>query len=101
MDALKWAFRKGTTTCGDGMGRGLGLDLLREFVQLNRGKLQVLSNDGQISIDERGPVYRRRSIVFPGTLVRIELRCDERLYRFRDETSSPALKEKPDDDPSG
>ena len=31
--ALRWAFRFGTTTKPNGMGRGMGLDLLREFIR--------------------------------------------------------------------
>jgi len=32
---MEWAFRPGTTTKPNGMGRGMGLDLLRQFVRLN------------------------------------------------------------------
>jgi len=37
---LKWAFERGNSTCTEGIARGLGLDLLKEFVRVNRGKLE-------------------------------------------------------------
>src|SRR5262249_43045442 len=45
--AMKWAFEVGTTTKPlAGASRGMGLDLLRQFVQLNRGELKVFSYEG-------------------------------------------------------
>ncbi len=34
---LRWAFTRGKSTCTDGVARGLGLTLLKEFIQLNQG----------------------------------------------------------------
>lgn len=82
---LKWAFTRGKSTCTGSVARGLGLDLLKEFVQLNQGKLEVYSNEGYAIIDKDGERYANRCITFDGTLVHITLRCDEKLYRFRDE----------------
>ena len=36
-------------------------------------------------INRDGERYENRAISFEGTLVHITLRCDENLYRFRDE----------------
>ncbi len=38
-NCLRWAFCRGTTTNPNGIGRGIGLDLLKEFVQINKGRL--------------------------------------------------------------
>lgn len=81
---LKWAFQAGTTT-KIGEPGGSGLDLLKEFVRLNQGKLEVYSNEGYAIIDKNGEHYENKDISFEGTVVHITLRCDERLYRFKDE----------------
>jgi len=83
---LRWAFERGNSTCVGDVARGLGLDLLKEFVALNQGRLEVYSNDGYGIIDNNGEQYEDRDISFEGTVVQITLRCDENLYRFRDET---------------
>jgi hypothetical protein len=82
---LRWAFKRGNSTCPQGVARGLGLDLLKEFIRLNQGKLEVYSNDGYAIIDKEGERYENSDISFEGTVVHITLRCDENLYRFRDE----------------
>jgi len=86
---LKWAFERGNSTCMGGVARGLGLDLLKEFVRINQGKLEVYSNEGYAIIDKDGERYENRDISFEGTVVHITLRCDENLYRFRDESEAP------------
>lgn len=82
---LRWAFIRGNTTSNEDVARGLGLDLLREFVCVNQGKLEVYSNDGYAIIDKDGDRFENLPIKFSGTVVHITLKCDERLYRFTDE----------------
>jgi len=86
---LRWAFTRGKSTSTGGVARGLGLDLLKEFVRLNQGKLEVYSNEGYAIIDKDGERYENRDISFEGTVVHITLRCDEKLYHFKDEVHSP------------
>jgi hypothetical protein len=85
---LKWAFQAGNTTKVGEPG-GSGLDLLKEFIHVNQGKMEVYSNEGYAIIDRDGERYENRGISFEGTVVHITLRCDENLYRFRNETESP------------
>ncbi|MBD2726694.1 ATP-binding protein [Nostoc sp. FACHB-892] len=88
--ALKWAFQKGTTTRGGRVTGGIGLDYLKQFVHINKGRLQILSHDGCATIDEKQEVYENRQSFFGGTLVNITLLCDESYY---------ALEFEPDDEP--
>jgi hypothetical protein len=83
---LKWAFTSGYSTCIDGVARGLGLDLLKEFIRVNQGKMEVYSNDGYAIIDRDGDRYFNTGFVFDGTIMHITLRRDERFYIFQDET---------------
>jgi signal transduction histidine kinase len=86
---LRWAFQAGTTT-KVGEPAGSGLDLLKEFVRINQGKLEVYSNKGYAIIDEDGERYENREISFEGAIVHITLRCDESLYFFKDEAELPS-----------
>ena len=79
-EALKWAFQKGTTTRGGTVTGGIGLDYLKQFVHINKGKLQILSHDGCATIDESGEIYENKQTFFGGTLVNIALLCDESHY---------------------
>lgn len=82
---LKWAFTRGNSTCSAMVARGLGLDLLKEFVQLNQGKLEIYSNDAYVIVDKDGERFENLNTNFSGTIVHITLCCDEKIYRFRDE----------------
>jgi hypothetical protein len=84
---LRWAFQRGTTTKQKEEPGGLGLDLLKEFVQVNKGKLEVYSNDGYALIDKDGEYFSNITTSFEGTVFHITLHCDENLYRFADETN--------------
>lgn len=77
--ALKWAFELGTTT-NPSTSRGVGLNLLKDFVRRNRGRLEIFSHDAYGSIDSGGETYIRRPTYFEGTLVNITLTCDETFY---------------------
>lgn len=82
---LRWAFQRGNSTFTGEVPRGLGLDLIKEFIRLNEGKLEVYSNTGYAIINKSGEMYRNREVGFHGTLIHITLRCDESMYKFEDE----------------
>jgi len=89
--ALRWAFQRGTTTKPNGMGRGLGLDMLKEFVRINQGQLEIFSHDAYGKIDQNEESYLQRSTFFEGTIVNITLRCDESYYRLASERTEQPL----------
>lgn len=62
--ALLWAFKRGNTTKANGIGRGLGLDLLKDFVRVNQGRLEVFSHEGYAVIDKDQETYHNRDILF-------------------------------------
>ena len=85
INCIKWAFESGNSTCKGKVSRGLGLEILKNFIQVNQGKLEVYSNEGYVIIDESGERYENRTVAFEGTAVHVTLRCNENLYKFRDE----------------
>jgi signal transduction histidine kinase len=86
---LRWAFQPGTSTRRhEGTGRGIGLDMLKEFVYVNHGKLEIYSENGYALITNQKEQYSNQASFFKGTVVNITLHCDERYYRFVNEGPS-------------
>lgn len=87
-ETMQWAFTRGNSTRPErkNLARGLGLDLLREFVRINKGELKIFSHDGQAVISQLEN-FRSRAPqdVFPGTLVNITFSCDKIFYRLASE----------------
>jgi hypothetical protein len=97
-EALQWAFRRGTTTSQKGIARGMGLDLLKDFVKVNRGKVSIFSHDAFAFVDARMPqstdreiVYGKSNVPFAGTVANIVFRCTPHYYSFASEISSRPL----------
>ena len=89
VEALAWSLQSGTTTKqASNVSRGLGLNLLQNFVANNHGSLKIFSNDGYVSIDDTGVRYENRYTEFTGTLVNIVFQCDESYYCLMSETDS-------------
>ena len=78
-EALSWALAYGNSTVR-GISRGLGLNLLQEFIQCNEGTLRIFSNDGYVKIEDNKAIYKKQKINFLGTLINITIRCDELYY---------------------
>ncbi len=77
---MGWAFQRGNSTSKVGVARGLGLDLMKEFLRVNDGSLEIYSNDGYAIVDRNGERFQDLDTGFHGTAVKIKLKCDERLY---------------------
>ena len=54
-------------------------------LNINHYQLEIYSNEGYAIIDKDSERYENCDISFGGTVVHTTLRCDERLYRLRDE----------------
>ena len=89
--ALEWAFQRGTTTKADGTSRGMGLDLLKQFIKVNNGRLHLFSHDAYVFIDANDERYMNHPCHFKGTALNITLSCDERYYILDDEKGKTNL----------
>lgn len=91
--AMEWALVKGNTTETDSKNlnipRGLGFDLLHEFVVLNKGEMRIYSNDVK-AISAGGERFKveKSKYILSGTLVSIQINCDDREYCFKSETQT-------------
>ncbi|MBE2895734.1 hypothetical protein HPC38_02420 [Pasteurellaceae bacterium HPA106] len=80
--ALAWALKRGNSTKTDSidedMPRGVGLDILKEFVVLNKGKLEIYTNSCRAFIGESGEYeIEELGFNFGGTLAFISINCQE------------------------
>ena len=86
---LEWAFQKGNSTIANkNIPRGMGLDLLKNFISSNHGRLELYSNNAHVVISANGEYYEDCEHGFSGTVVHITLICDEKFYRLQSEVSS-------------
>lgn len=74
--AIKWAVEEKKTT-KEGISGGLGLAVLREFVNVNKGKMQIVSNEGFYQFDSDGETLKEFEGEFPGTIVNLQFRTDD------------------------
>lgn len=90
-EAISWALQPGNTTSSADIGRGVGLDLLKTFVKVNKGRLEIFSGDGYAIVTEYVEHCIDREQGFRGTLVNITLQCDERFYCLSSEVDEGPL----------
>lgn len=86
-EAIAWAFIEGNTT-KENTG-GLGLSLLKEFIELNKGALHLVSAGGFVEYANGKFNYHNLDKVFPGTIVNIK-------FNFNDSKRYLMSSEKPD-----
>lgn len=87
-EAIVWATQAQNTTKRGSIPGGLGLKLLSEFIKLNGGRLQIVSDSGYWSLEKSNIQTARLRAPFPGTVVNVEINtADAQSY-----TLSSALK---------
>ena len=87
-DAIDWAMCDDHTVKKkeDGVSGGIGLKDLRRFIELNDGKLSILSDDGLWELSSGQVRKWNLDSSFPGTLITITVRTDDQgFYRLRSE----------------
>ncbi|GAB4233129.1 MAG: hypothetical protein Tsb0034_06200 [Ekhidna sp.] len=89
-DAIEWALQYGNTTKTGTISGGLGLDIMFQFIKLNKGKVQIISSDGYWEFRKGETLKTNFSNSFPGTIVNIE-------FNLNDSTSYYLREEIPDD----
>jgi len=84
--AISWALKAGNTTRKGDVPGGLGLKLLREFVKLNDGRLQIVSSKGYWEYAGGQETVKILDNPFPGTVLNIEINtADARSYCLESE----------------
>lgn len=87
-EAIEWALVYGNTTKTGNIPGGLGLDIIFEFIKLNKGKIQIVSSDGYWEYRNGETENKIFANPFPGTIVNIEFNLDDKdSYRLTAEVS--------------
>lgn len=77
IDAIRWALEEGNTSKTGQQPGGFGLKLLQEFIELNRGKVQIVSRQGYYEFSDGQQKFSRLGNDFPGTTINIEIRTND------------------------
>jgi hypothetical protein len=87
-EAIDWAMTGHNTTKSGAIPGGLGLKLLRKFITLNEGRIQIVSGCGYWELKAGSLNLRHFQHPFPGTVVNIEFNtADTKSYRLSREIS--------------
>ncbi|MDG7001365.1 MAG: hypothetical protein JRN15_19890 [Nitrososphaerota archaeon] len=87
-ECINWAIQKGNSTEPISETSGLGLHVLREFLMMNGGLLQIVSGNGYFHQSGGDPETFRTETMrnsIDGTLVNIRVIYDDRLYMMAGE----------------
>lgn len=85
LEAIVWAMEKNRTTKkGGSIPGGLGLKLIKEFIEKNNGKMQIISYNGFWELSNNKIRMNTFNHPFPGTAVNIEINTADKSYYFLD-----------------
>ncbi|MCK5202187.1 MAG: ATP-binding protein [Spirochaetales bacterium] len=76
VQAIEWAVKDRNTT-KENISGGIGLSLLYEFISINKGKVQIISNEGFWQLSNGKITTNTFENEFPGTIVNISVRTDD------------------------
>ena len=82
-NAIIWATKEFNTTKRGNVPGGLGLKILCDFIDLNGGSIQIVSDAGYWQRRDEKTVTKPLSDSFPGTVVSVEINtADTNVYRL-------------------
>ena len=76
-DAIDWAVQESNTTRQGNIPGGLGLSTLLSFIELNKGRVQIVSDDGYWAKISNDYIVKKLSNSFNGTIVNIEFNIND------------------------
>jgi signal transduction histidine kinase len=88
VEAIRWALEEGHTTKRRGHPGGVGLKFLKDFIELNGGKIQIASRYGFYEFNNDSETFLKLAADFPGTVVNLEVNTsDTKAYKLKSEIS--------------
>ena len=75
---IQWAVEGSNTTKTGNTPGGLGLKIIRDFLKMNKGKIQIVSGDGYWHLDKNSRIFvKELEDNFEGTIVNLEFNIDD------------------------
>jgi hypothetical protein len=93
-EAIEWAITEKHTTKlkGNNIPGGLGFKIICDFVELNKGKVQIVSSDGYWQLEKGITNSMNLGTEFPGTIVNLEFNLDDKnFYYLQNETTDDII----------
>lgn len=85
-DCIEWAMQTGNTTKDGSIPGGLGLGLIFDFINLNKGKIQIVSSNGYWELREGIIAKENLNFSFNGTIANLEFDLSEnKTYLLKEE----------------
>ena len=84
-NCIEWAVESGNSTKGNNTPGGLGIDLIRDFLVKNEGKLQICSSNGYWQEKKGVKFVESISSSFEGSIVNIEFNLFDKNSYFTEE----------------
>lgn len=84
-ETIQWAIVRGNSTKQE-VG-GLGLDIIFEFIKLNKGKIHIVSADGYYEFSNGQETTKTLSNPFEGTLVNLTFDLTDKHHYYLEEES--------------
>ncbi len=85
-ECIHWAMQLGNTTKKGNIPGGLGLGLIFEFINLNKGKIQIISSNGYWELREGKVTKEDINFSFSGTIANLEFDLSEnKMYLLQEE----------------
>lgn len=89
IDAISWAMIEGNTTKTGNRPGGFGLALLQNFIEHNKGKIQIVSRKGYYEFSNGIRKFETLDADFLGTTINLEINTkDDNSYCLSSEVSS-------------
>lgn len=90
--AIEWAVYKGNTTRTGPVPGGLGFSLIRDFLKLNKGTIEIISSNGFWQEKNDSIFTNDFAKNFVGTIVNIEFNLnDDKSYILTEEVNSESM----------
>lgn len=82
VEAIEWAMVKGNTTKSGNISGGLGLDLIFQFIQHNKGKIQIISANGFWEWHRGNTTKQLMPYHFNGTIANLRFNLNDNTHYY-------------------
>ena len=79
-NCIKWAIVEGHSTRDINIPCGLGFSIIKDFIELNKGRIQIISSDGFWEMENKSNFVKEFKNEFPGVIINFRFNIDDTNY---------------------